>query len=478
MPTVSSAFGLGKTQPELDFVNVSLRTDNQLFLDPFAITQHVDRWSQEAGRTIGLFFQQVVDFIRTGAEDRALELLSHLREPNETRLGYSKHNKGAGVGAGQAEEIFSALQKSSAVRTGFITALEEAELLIPGIGRDKISDLTTNIIRHHLAEYTALQCDLHGIPRQSVSMPPCFNPDGMVWESRYLDLPVFKGKPLILVPKAAVRYAPAYQQGKYYQHFVLSFLQQEELANPASRLVKTLKKDNRRVVYKKDLSEIYPNGKEFLFDFSRKHPKILAKYREELKELERTGQSRQLDEGNESLIAEALIEVLRNIPSGDQQASTYHKLMVGVVEFLFYPSLVHPRKEREIHDGRKRIDIVMENSARTGVFLDLPNIRRIPSAYIAFECKNYGREVGNPELDQIAGRFGVNRGMVGFLCCRTFDNRKRFIDRCRDTFRDGRGLVLPLDDTVVIRCLELVQAGARAALDEQWSNLVAEITLN
>jgi len=88
VPTFSQAFGLGKSQHELDFVDVSLLRDNRLFLDPFAIAQELDRWSQDAARTVGIFFQQVVDDIRRGHEENARLLLQHLREPNETRLGY------------------------------------------------------------------------------------------------------------------------------------------------------------------------------------------------------------------------------------------------------------------------------------------------------------------------------------------------------------------------------------------------------
>jgi hypothetical protein len=164
MPTFSRAFGLGRSQHELDFVNVSLQRDNRLFIDPFAIAQELDRWSQNAARTIGTFFQQVIDDIRGGHEDHARSLLLNLREPNETRLGYSANRpQGAGIGRQQAEQIFEALRASTAVREGFISALEECELMIPGISHDKISDLTTNIIRGHLVEYTRSQCELHGV---------------------------------------------------------------------------------------------------------------------------------------------------------------------------------------------------------------------------------------------------------------------------------------------------------------------------
>lgn len=465
MPTFSQAFGLGKSQPELDFVDVSLLRDNRLFLDPFAISQELDRWSQSAARAIGMFFQQVVDDIRGGHEDNARQLLLNLREPNETRLGYSaRRPQGAGIGEQQADEIFEALRTSAAVRQGFISALEECELMIPGISHDKISDLTTNVIRGHLVEYTRSQCELHSVALQHVPIDPIFNLDTMRWEQQYVDLPVWRNRPVLLVPKAVVRYAPAYHHGRYYQHYVLNFLKARELANPQSALVHVLrnerKKTERRVVYKKELAARYPRAKEFLFEFSRHNPEVLREYRRDLERMERSDAPSEVDSDDERVIAAALAEVLRNAGVGNDHATAYHRLMVGVVEFIFYPKLLHPRKELEIHEGRKRIDIVMENGAHTGIFNVLPNIRHIPSAYVPLECKNYGREVGNPELDQIAGRFSVNRGKVGFLCCRAFADRDLFIQRCRDTFRDDRGLVLPLDDATVLRYLDLIAEGS------------------
>ena len=111
----------------------------------------------------------------------------------------------------QAEQLFEALRDSAAVRTGFISSLEESELMIDGISHDKISDLTTNILRAHLADYTFAQCNLHSIPIREVAMPPCFNTDSMEWESRYLHLPVYRGLPVLLVPKSIIRRNPAYE---------------------------------------------------------------------------------------------------------------------------------------------------------------------------------------------------------------------------------------------------------------------------
>jgi hypothetical protein len=475
MPKFSQAFHIAKTHPELDFVDVSLTTDNRLFVDPFALSQKVDRWSQDAHHSLVTFFQRIVDDIRSGNEDGARALLLNLREPNETRLGYSAHRpQGAGIGNTQAEELFQALSDSAAVRTGFITSLEESELMIEGISFDKISDLTTNVIRRQLVDYTFEQCGLHNVQLQAAALPPCFNTDSMQWESRYFQLPIYHHSPILLVPKSIVRRNPAYNHNHYYQHFVLNFLQQEELRDPRSRLVRTLK-NNARVVYKKDVATKYQRSKDFLYNFSRNHPEVLKEYREWLTTDEQRKKRSDVDEENEVLIAGALAQALRAIPSGDARAEEYHQLMVGITELIFFPNLQHPKKEAEIHQGRKRIDILIENAATAGIFYNIPTLRRLPCAYVPMECKNYTTEVANPEIDQLAGRFSVNRGKMGFLCCRNFQDRARFIERCRDTFRDDRGLIIPLDDTTVLRMLEMIENGGRDHINGMLSEIVAEV---
>lgn len=275
-------------------------------------------------------------------------------------------------------------------------------MVVPGIARDKISDLTTNIIRGHLATYTRDQCQLLGIPATPVNVGPGFIADQGEWVSEYHELPLVRGKPVLLVPKAIARWDPAYDYGRYYDA-VIEFLQAEHL-DAGTSLVRTLKNGQRRV-YKRDVKGTFPQTKRNLLEFSRKHPEFLERYRKELEGLEKRGRDGVVKLEEEQRVALMLQEALRQIPAGDAHAGEYHSLMVGVVEFLFYPALLHPTKEKEIHQGRKRIDIVMENGAYGGPLWRLHAVKKVPCAYVPIECKNYRTEVSNPELDQLAGRF-------------------------------------------------------------------------
>jgi hypothetical protein len=473
--TFSEAFNLDKTQSELDFVDVPIAADLPLFVDPFALSQRVDPLCIDAHGTLCDFFQRLVDAIRTGNTREAELLLAHLGEPNETHLGVSRSRpRGAGIGAGQSQLLLDALTGSTAVRTGFLKSLEECELMIEGIGRDKISDLTTNIIRAHLAVYTKAQCALWGIPTRFAPLPPVYSVERQRWVSTYHELPIVNERPILLVPKVIVRHDPAVEHNSYYNHFVLNYLQAEHLAGNSS-LVHALKSGERRV-YKKDLKARHPLAKKFLHDFSSKHPEVLEEYRAHLAEREKSGEGMFVDDdSDETALADAMKEALRAIPPGRDDATDYHRLMIGILEFIFFPLLLNPTMEREIHDGRKRIDIVMENGASSGILHRLHSVRHLPCSHVAIECKNYGKEIGNPELDQLGGRFSRERGKLGFLCCRSLENRALFVRRCRDTHKDDRGLIIPVDDAAIVAFLDRIANSERRNVEDELRTRIDEI---
>lgn len=141
---------------------------------------------------------------------------------------------------------------------------------------------------------------------------------------------------------------------------------------------------------------------------------------------------------------------------------------------LFYPNLSSPKKEKEIHEGRKRIDIVFNNSAEKGFFYTTPSHNiALPCPFIFIECKNYTGEVKNPEIDQLSGRFSNRRGRIGILTCRKLENN--FIKRCIDTFEDDRGLVIPLDDNDLKNALKNFPKNGADAIESIIKNKYEQI---
>lgn len=472
----STYFKLGKEQAELDFVNVDPARDMQLFVDPYAIEIKGDAWSTDCGNHIRSFFEEVLDALRKGNERHAQGLVSQLHEPEETFLGVSKGKpQGRGVGSFQGALILDALRKSVAFKTGLLSDLAEAELFIEGIGRDKISDLTTNVIRGPLIAYTKTQCELHGVPLRMVATAPCWDPSKGAWESKYVELPLIETQPIILVPKFSVRRRLSLESQEFYNHYMIEFLKSEYESRDAS-LTNVLRRGRRRI-YKKDVKQRHPLIKDDLAKFAIEHPEVLERYKK-IKSAAGALSNEDLDEEfDEAVFAQVLKARLSEIASGNSAASQYHSFAMGVLTFIFYPDLIRPTKEREIHEGRKRVDILFTNAALDGFFHRMMELPQTRSLYVFAECKNYAQDVGNPELDQLAGRFGHQRGWFGFLVCRTDSQRAVTTKRCRDTAQDKRGFIIVLTDDDIGRMLDFVAAGQRQAISAYLQQRFDELAL-
>ena len=467
---VSTLFGLGRSQPSLDFVDVDVNGDTPLFISPSAVSRLPTTWGHECTSLIQNFFSRVLELIKDGDDAGAERLLSALREPNETHLGMSRgRSRGRALGDGSAHDVWASLRNSAAARSGLISDLEDTALLIPGIGLDIISDMTTNIIRGPLITYTQEQCRDHGIPmRIGMASGPIWDPQARAWTEHHVELPVADGMRLLLVPKSVVRQSLLYNLSRYYHHHLLSHLQRVEFeANTA--LVRVAKDGTRELPFKTKVKEKYGSSKEDIVRETIKAPDVIEEYkREQRAKPYHPLAHEQIAEVGGSAMPDwrAMLERVREIPTGRKHATDYEKAVESLLTALLYPDSIHPVMQSEIHDGRKRIDIQYDNMASAGFFQWLS--RHYPSALIFVECKNYGGEVANPELDQLAGRFSPGRGQVGLLVVRHFDDKQRFQDRCRDTARDQRGYIIALDDADLA---ELVDARINDAEYRNWALL-------
>ncbi len=474
MPRFSSFFGINKGQSQLDFIDTNTDEDKQLFIDPRVFGESSDAWSAECNSALLSFFDAILTAIRDGDHDRGRALLDFLHEPIDTFLGVSAGiPAGRGVGQGQADQLYDKIRHSRAAQTGLLTELSDFELFVPGIGDDKISDITTNIIRRHLIRYTAVQCDLHGIETQQVPSGIIWDEQDRSWTNQYVELPVVDGKKVLLVPKASARWKMSFSHPDYYNKFVLEFLQADHLSRRTA-LVETLKNGRRRVT-KELLKDIHPLAKEFLAEFSEHHPEVLDKYKT-LMGVTSGISNESLEQGfDEAVFATVLLDELNSINPGNIDASRYHNFMIGTLELLFYPELIYPEKEQEINEGRKRIDISYTNNAVGGFFFRRRTEARTAATRVVVECKNYLKEIANPELDQIAGRFSPHRGRLGLLLARGLDNRQLFVRRCQDTAREERGFIILLDDRDVSMMLTAIVENRRNAIDRYLEQRFGEL---
>jgi hypothetical protein len=443
---ISEHFQLDRTQPTLDFVDVDVTDDVPLFVDPRALRRLPSQWGDECVSLIQHFFRAVIAAIKAGDDHGAQHLLGWLREPNETHLGLSRgRSRGRAVGANIAEDLWRELSMSEAARSGLLEDLEDTILMVEGVAADIVSDIATNIIREPLIHYTQDACRAYGIPLTAdVDSGPLWNPSDQSWNAAYVDLPTIDGVRLLLVPKAIIRRRLDYDAAEYYRHYIIEHLRQEEFERH-SELVKLLK-DGRPRITIKSLKEKYGSGKQMIVRQTLRNPELLRRYRSDKIAISPAMSHFDIamSSGSPTPDWDSLLDDVMKTPVGRPDADRYEKGIEKLLSALFYPFLTNPILQHEIHEGRKRIDITYTNIAADGLFFWIG--QHFSAAQVFIECKNYGREIENPELDQLAGRFSPSRGQFGLLVCRNFENKELFMQRCIDTAHDQRGFIVPVDD--------------------------------
>lgn len=450
MPRFSKFFKLRLSQHQLDFVDVSNDYDLPVYVDPYAIEIRDDIWAAQASDHIRSFFKEVLEALREHNTQRAIQLMSHLHEPKETYLGVSRGNpKGRGVGKGQAGQLIAAIRQSKAYVSGLLSDLSEMALYVDGIDKDKISDLTTNIIRGLLAEYTEQQCSLHGVPIRNYSCPPMWDLNRKNWISKEIKLPFVKNDPVLLVPKYIVRRRLSLDSQEFYNKQITDFLVEENIRANSS-LVQTIKGKPR--VFKYKVREAQPKSKSYIAETVLAHPELLEMY----KEVAKSHSAMAVFEDGEPTITALcgkLATLFEKISVGPKYATDYQRLVLGSLTALFYPALILPQKEWEIHDKRKRIDIIFTNAADEGFFAQRRDDSRVNANTIIVECKNYSEDINNAEIDQLLGRFDDNRGKFGIIACRSVQDAKKLLKRCRDASSRSRGYIIALTDADIIQML-------------------------
>ena len=451
---VSERFGIAGGQAVLDFVDVDVTRDIPLFVDPYALRGREDPWSTGCVGLLQNFFSAVLDSVRTGRRDDGVRLLMGLREPNETHLGYSQSSasRGSGVGRGIATELWNALAASSAVTSGLLNDLEEAALLVEGVSTDRVSDITINVIRQPLIDYTTEQANVWGMPIAQVRSGCLWDPVSLTWgPETFVDLPEGPERPLLLVPKAIVRQRLTLDPGRYYRNYILPRYQDDEI-QAGRGLVRVLKGGERKVYLPKKIASErllsqQRRQKRANATYTQMDATLLRNYLADTRSGPERLPARPLEELTDQPVNwEALLRAVLHVQPGSDGASAYHRQVQGLLTALFYPQLDSCKREAEIDQGRKRVDLRFTNTAAAGFFRWLTD-NFPPQPFIWCECKNYGADPANEALDQLTGRFSPNRGNFGLLLCRALSNRGRIVQRCRDAALNGRGYVLALEDS-------------------------------
>lgn len=462
---ISEIFGLNKSQSELDFVDIDVSKDTNLFVDPVLLGLNEDKWSVEAKNTLRSFFSKLLQYIIEGKEKNAKEMFKHLGEPNATCLGLSRNNpKGKGVGDLDTLRIYDSIVESKAAQTGLIQDIEDNILFVDNFGKDKLSDMTTNIIIKHLMDYTIQQCILHKIPLKEKANHEqywwCSDKEEWV-NSPYLFL-VVNEKIKILVPKGIVSYCKAYTHEKYYNNYVLNFIKNEELSLGSSLVYK--KKNGDYNILKKDLKKENPISKKFLREFSSKNILTLKSFKEETKVYPlRNSEILKKD------ILEIKEELLKKVSSLNDYTIAFSQFMIGILEFIFYPYLLNPSSHFfDIQELEEKNIFFFEKSFKTTL---LNNIT-VNNRKVAFYCKKTFDNSIYLDLKQLANL--LDNCSICFIVCHSIAEPNDFKQFCKTLYKDTQKVFLPITNEDIYSLLNNYSEEDCKFIEEHMSSIFSD----
>lgn len=259
MASITTFFGINGHVP---FVDVDVDSDTKLFVDPALIAFYsreggLARKADQMLRDYSALLCILITSSSAPDRKRAYEMLTNLNEPRETRLGMSVEGfNGRGVDTYFRDRIGEVLvgDLQALITVGVFQWIGALPLFVEEFDRDRMSDMTTAIIRGSLLDFTEemihrypqFQANGHSLVSHTMKV---WDPVGHQWKDRTAKLPNAGGHPLLLVPDEWTGANLQLHGRRYYEVPVLRYIQEElQSTNPAAGRVS-----------KKSLQKIHPD---------------------------------------------------------------------------------------------------------------------------------------------------------------------------------------------------------------------------
>lgn len=188
--------------------DISVVSDLPLFVDPFLLFNSDDSIYQGLHKDILRYLVFLRDQAAPDLDEKLVDAWYRFKEVKQNWLGFTLFgNDGAGLGHAFAVALHEALGEllagfgNETISLG--THLEKLCLIQPGVGKDNISDFTTNLIKGFLCEYTQTfaqehlsetDCDIFAVSGAG------FSYETRTWVTERYHLPRLRDDYVLLTP--------------------------------------------------------------------------------------------------------------------------------------------------------------------------------------------------------------------------------------------------------------------------------------
>lgn len=207
-PRLNDYYDLPFTQEQADFGIPFLDDDIPLFADPFLL------WKSRSQQDNALHAALISSFNYFGRlaladRNKGIEGVIRLSECAEVGLGSAANKKGRRIGRDTASEILELFSRIPRIQEQGLGHVEEIQLYVDKISKDRISDFTCSLLKSFLIDFTMDQCSRWSIPTESVSIE-VFDSQERQFKLEQVNLPAnpITHHPVVLVPKRWLRFTP------------------------------------------------------------------------------------------------------------------------------------------------------------------------------------------------------------------------------------------------------------------------------
>lgn len=261
------------------FVDVNLRRDNELFIDPALVETNTDEWSKDANRYLQSFMDKLNEAFRSDDQGLKQYLFSQAREQNAIKLGYGrKPNNGRGNTDSGLAYKFNGLSKW-AKEIGPLSVVDVA-ILVKDFAEDGMSDWLAHILAKPLAEFTQEQCKLYGQDEFSERTLVYWSPDTCRWESAKFTLPTYNAHLLLLVPKQIVRKHLITSPAHFLRHAILK--REKENTRYVDKKGKVKYRKSKKDLVAQIPKDANGGNTRYINNYIEQHPDIFGQYHDDL----------------------------------------------------------------------------------------------------------------------------------------------------------------------------------------------------
>ena len=437
-PRFTDFHGVYIAQNELDFAIPFLNEDIPLYVDPFLLWKSPSYQDKALHQMLLAGFNNFGILVRQGQQEEAIEQLMIASECEEVGLGTSRNRQGKRISRKQALEVLALFKEIPYYQAHGFRHLEEIQLFVEGIGKDRISDIACNLMKSFLIDYTAHECRQLGIALNTVEVANVYELGQKKFLPEKAQLPVHPEtkKPLLLIPKRWLRHTPYINYDDYFREYC----PQDDIAHAGEELtyVKVLTYNR----YNYGVIDSYIREKERTFEDCKNDPLFTQ---------------------IPIISARRKLNIIKKLATGKENGAdkAYEKAIGELFPSLLYPYLDFAQVQARTDSGVSVRDLIFYNSRKHEFLAEL--LKDYGSRQITMEMKNV-QKIEIKHIDQLNRYLTDDLGKFGILITR-HPLKKAEFTRTIDLWSGQRKAIITVTDADIEQMVEVFESKQRHPLD-------------